>query len=411
MRLILFGHPVFFGSHSMDRFAAMIVDGMRERGHEAQLWTPPPVLVRLSARPGLRKWLGYVDQYLLFPALAWWRLRREGAGALVVLTDHSLGMWMWLLHRRPHVIHCHDFIAQRTAAGEFPGRQLSASGRIYQSLILRGIALGRNFVAVSEKTAHDLLRLHPRPAPQVQVVHNGLNYPFRPLAADVAMRRLRAASVDDIDAGMLVHIGGNQWYKNREGVLALYLAYCEACGEEGRGAGPGKTARPRPLWMIGPQPTPAMREVAERAERLGGTVRFLHGMSTSAVHAVYALSAVLLFPSLEEGFGWPVIEAMACGIPVLTTARAPMQEIGGGLALLMEPMEPGQAQDWARRNVDVLLELLSWPQARLDQLSADSLAWARHFSAERALEQYEAIYLAALASAAAPSTAEAGTVG
>ena len=115
MRLILFGHPVFFGSHSMDRFAAMIVEGMRERGHEAQLWTPPAVLVGLSTRPGLRKWLGYVDQYMLFPAWAWWRLRREGAGALVVLTDHSLGMWMWLLHRRPHVIHCHDFIAQRTA--------------------------------------------------------------------------------------------------------------------------------------------------------------------------------------------------------------------------------------------------------------------------------------------------------
>lgn len=405
MRLILFGHPVFFGSHSMDRFAAMIVEGMRERGHEAQLWTPPAVLVRLSTRPGLRKWLGYVDQYMLFPALAWWRLRREGAGALVVLTDHSLGMWMWLLHRRPHVIHCHDFIAQRTAAGEFPGRQLSASGRLYQALILRGIALGRNFVAVSEKTADDLLRLHPGPRPQVRVVHNGLNYPFRPLAPDVAMRRLRAASIDEIQPGMLVHIGGNQWYKNREGVLALYQAYCEASNAGGAGA----AAAPRPLWMIGPEPTPAMRELAAGAERLGGKVRFLEGMSTAAVHAAYALAAVLLFPSLEEGFGWPVIEAMACGIPVLTTARAPMQEIGGGLALLMEPMEPDQAQAWARRNVGVLLELLSWPQARLDQLSADSLAWVRHFSAERALDQYEAIYLAALTPASAAATAQAGT--
>ncbi|MDK3026294.1 glycosyltransferase [Cupriavidus taiwanensis] len=408
MRLILFGHPVFFGSHSMDRFAAMIVEGMRERGHEAQLWTPPAVLVRLSTRPGPRKWLGYLDQYVLFPAWAWWRLRREGAGALVVLTDHSLGMWMWLLHRRPHVIHCHDFIAQRTAAGEFPGRQLSASGRLYQALILRGVGLGRNFVAVSDKTAQDLLRLHPGRPPRVRVVHNGLNYPFRPLAPDVAMRRLRAASIDDIRPGMLVHIGGNQWYKNREGVLALYQAYCEALC-----AGAGGAA-PRPLWMIGPEPTPAMRELAAGAEQLGGEVRFLEGMSTAAVHAAYALAAVLLFPSLEEGFGWPVIEAMACGIPVLTTARAPMQEIGGGLALLMEPMEaiePGQAQAWARRNVGVLLELLSWPQARLDQLSADSLAWARHFSAERALDQYEAIYQAALAPASAAETAEAGTAG
>ncbi|WP_244222588.1 glycosyltransferase [Cupriavidus lacunae] len=373
----------------MDRFAAMIVEGMRERGHDTQLWTPPAVLVRLSARPGLRKWLGYIDQYVIFPALTWWRLRRERAGALVVLTDHSLGMWMWLLHRRPHVIHCHDFIAQRTAAGEFPGRNLSVSGRIYQSLIMRGIALGRNFVAVSEKTAQDLLRLHPAPAPHVQVVHNGLNYPFRPLSHDVAIRRLHAASVDEIRPGMLVHIGGNQWYKNREGVLALYQAYCEVVSRE--------SGAPRPLWMIGPEPTPAMREMADSAERLGGRVRFLHGMSTAAVHAVYALAAVLLFPSLEEGFGWPVIEAMACGVPVLTTARAPMQEIGGGLALLMEPMVPGQAQAWARRNVGMLLDLLSWPEAKLGRLSAESLSWARHFSADRALDQYEAIYRVALA--------------
>lgn len=401
MRLILFGHPAYFGSHSMDRFAAMIAEGMRERGHDTQLWTPPAVLVRLSARPGLRKWLGYIDQYLIFPALAWWRLRRESAGALVVLTDQSLGMWMWLLHRRPHVIHCHDFIAQRTAAGEFPGRSLSRSGRIYQSLIMRGIALGRNFVAVSEKTAQDLLRLHPAPAPQVRVVHNGLNYPFRPLSPDVAIRRLHAASVDDIRSGMLVHIGGNQWYKNREGVLALYQAYCEAVSRE--------SGSPRQLWMIGSGPTPAMRELADSAERLGGRVRFLHGMSTAAVHAVYALAAVLVFPSLEEGFGWPVIEAMACGVPVLTTARAPMQEIGGGLALLMEPMVPGQAQAWARRNVGMLLDLLSWPEAKRGQLSADSLAWARHFSADRALDQYEAIYRIALAPE--PAGAAAGARG
>ncbi|AQV96209.1 glycosyl transferase [Cupriavidus necator] len=389
MKLILFGHPSFFGSHSMDRFAAMIAEGMRARGHDAQLWTPAAMLVRLSARRGLRKWLGYIDQYVIFPALAWWRLRRAGHDALLVLTDHSLGMWMWMLHRRPHVIHCHDFIAQRTLAGEFTERRLSFSGRIYQSLIMRGISLGRNFIAVSDKTAQDLLRLYPEPAPLVQVVHNGLNYPFCPLEPRVAVRRLQAAGIEDVSPGMLVHVGGNQWYKNREGVLALYEAYCEACC--------GETGAPRPLWMIGPAPTPAMCEIADSAQRLGGKVRFLHGMSTDAVHAVYALAAALLFPSLEEGFGWPVIEAMACGIPVLTTARAPMEDIGGGLALLVEPMTPGHAHAWARRNVGVLLDLLSWPEARLGKLSADSLSWARHFSADRALDQYEAIYLAALA--------------
>jgi hypothetical protein len=77
MKIILLGHPAFFGSHSMDRFAAMIVDGMRARGHQADLWTPAAVMWRLPARGGLRKWLGYIDQYILFPMLALWRLRKD----------------------------------------------------------------------------------------------------------------------------------------------------------------------------------------------------------------------------------------------------------------------------------------------------------------------------------------------
>jgi len=385
MKLILFGHPAFFGSHSMDRFAAMIADGMRQRGHEVQLWAPAAVLSRLPASGGMRKWLGYVDQYILFPALVWWRLRKVDGQTLMVLTDHALGMWMPLLRRRAHVIHCHDLIAQRMLAGEFPQYQLSASGRVYQGLIRRGLRLGKLFVAVSGKTAQDLLRLHPGAAERVRVVHNGLNYPYRPLAPDEALRRFRDAGVTGVCAGMLLHIGSNQWYKNREGVLALYEAYCR------------RTGNPRPLVMIGPAPTQAMRERADLARQAGGTVSFLEGMSTACVHAGYALAGVLLFPSLAEGFGWPIIEAMACGTPVLTTALAPMQDVGGGLASLVEPMVGMSPQEWAQRNVHVLLELLAWPEPRLQALGERLVQWAGQFSADRALDQYERIYLAALA--------------
>jgi glycosyltransferase involved in cell wall biosynthesis len=98
---------------------------------------------------------------------------------------------------------------------------------------------------------------------------------------------------------MLLHIGGNQWYKKRLGVLALYLAYC-------------RIAQPRVLWMLGPvQPEPAMQQLAAQAAQAGGEVRWLVGLPTEAVHAAYALAAVFLFPSLEEGFAgrssrrWP----------------------------------------------------------------------------------------------------------
>lgn len=387
MKIILLGHPAFFGSHSMDRFAAMIIDGMRARGHQAELWTPAAVMCRLPARGGLRKWLGYIDQYILFPMLALWRLRKVDKDTLLVLADHALGIWMPLLRHRPHVVHCHDFIALRTLAGEFPEHGLSASGHTYQSLIRWGLLQGKAFVAVSNKTMRDLRRLHPCAPEAAWVVYNGMNYPFRRMGTTEALACLQRAGAPADPQGMLVHIGGNQWYKNREGVLALYLAYCRQCRE------------PRALWMIGGDPTAEMREQGERAIALGGSVRFLTGLPTEAVQAAYSLAAVMLFPSLEEGFGWPIIEAMACGAPVLTTNRAPMTEIGGDQVQLLEPLASGDMDAWAQRGADVLAGMLAWPQARRAEVAARSIAWAGNFSAEKAIDQYESIYLTVLAAA------------
>src|SRR5207253_10066375 len=129
----------------------------------------------------------------------------------------------------------------------------------------------------------------------------------------------------------------------------------------------------RALWMIGGEPTAEMRAHGDRATALGGSVRFLTGLPTEAVQAAYSLAAVMLFPSLEEGFGWPIIEAMACGAPVLTTNRAPMTEIGGNQVQLLEPMASGDMEGWAQRGADMLAEMLAWPQARRGEVAAGSI--------------------------------------
>ncbi len=381
MKIILLGHPTFFGSHSMDRFAGMIAEGMRERGHDVELWTPSPLLSRLAVGRRSLKWLGYVDQYMVFMLRLMWRLRSVGPDTLFVLADHALGMWMPLVRRRPHVIHSHDFTALREYVGDFPSMRTSPTGRVYQALIWRGFRLGRTFVAVSRKTAADLVRFCPGEPPDCRVVYNGLNYPFRPLAPGDAIDRLRRAGCDEPAPGMLLHVGGNQWYKNRTGVLALYFAYCRI------------VPAPRPLWMIGAAPTDAMLADAARAAEHGGTVRWLSGLDTEAVHAAYALAQVLVFPSLEEGFGWPIIEAMACGALVLTTNRAPMNEVAGAAAELIEPMDSREIEPWARRNAPVLAAMAGWSAQRRDHAVARALAHAAQFSADRALDQYERIYL------------------
>jgi len=397
MRIVVLGHPQYFGSHSMNRFAAMVAQGMADRGHEVALWTPESMLRRFAIGRASRKWLGYLDQYLLFPLLVRWRLRGGRAGTVVVLADHALAIWLHFLRGYPHVIHSHDFTALRALAGELPQMELSRITRVYQRMIRASLRLGRNFIAVSHKTAQDLARFHGGQGYRCSVVYNGLNYPYAPLDADRAMARLQRAGHAGLVPGALLHIGGNDWYKNRLGVLSLYLAYCRLVDV------------PRPLWLIGVAPTDALRALAAQAEAAGGQVHWLVGLDTECVHAAYALASLLLFPSQAEGFGWPIIEAMACGTPVLTVDRDPMREVAGGAARLIPPMDDADAAGWAARHAPALAAMLEWSAAERAEVVRRSLQHAARFSAEQALDQYERLYQLALRAGTAGAHASART--
>jgi glycosyltransferase involved in cell wall biosynthesis len=66
-------------------------------------------------------------------------------------------------------------------------------------------------------------------------------------------------------------------------------------------------------------------------------------ISSSELMELYCNASALLFPSLEEGFGWPLLEAQACGCLVVTTGRPPMTEIAGDAAIYIDPSEPQKA--------------------------------------------------------------------
>src|SRR5437763_1072894 len=102
----------------MPRFATMLSDGMKQRGHTVELLTPSPRFYRLPVPAYIKKWFGYIDQYILFPRAVKKRLKKMHQECLFIFTDQALGPWIPLVKDRPHVIHCHDFLAQRSALGE-----------------------------------------------------------------------------------------------------------------------------------------------------------------------------------------------------------------------------------------------------------------------------------------------------
>jgi hypothetical protein len=119
--------------------------------------------------------------------------------------------------KRPHVIHCHDFSAQQSALGYIPENKTGVTGKIYQSLIFRGYSTGKHFISVSKKTQEDLHQLLSASPLTSEVVYNGLNQSFKSLDPEQARKEFSNYFKINLSKGFLLHVGGNQWYKNRPG--------------------------------------------------------------------------------------------------------------------------------------------------------------------------------------------------
>ncbi|MEP6502119.1 MAG: glycosyltransferase [Betaproteobacteria bacterium] len=384
MNLVLFTHPAFLGLRSQDHFAQMLHDEFRRRGHHVALRRPEAIVrARLHGGP-LAKWAGYIDQYVLFPPRMRAAMRQDPPDTLYVFCDQALGPWVPNAVRRPHVVHCHDLLALRSALGDIPENPTSLSGRLYQRYIRAGFRQARHFISISKRTRSDLQAFAGTPKGLSEVVYNGLNYPFRPLEASVARALLAAAGLPADEAGCLLHVGGGQWYKNTAGVVHLYAAYVRATLAAGE--------RPLPLWMVSPEPRAALAAALASVPD-GGAVRFFQGLRPDLLEALYSHARALLFPSLAEGFGWPIAEALACGCPVVTTGAAPMTEIGGTAAVYLSRLAHGDdILAWAEQSAPALVAVLRGEPAARARAAAAGRARAAAFGAAAAIERYLSIY-------------------
>jgi len=382
MKLVFFGHSLFLGSQSMPRFINMLAEGMKLRGHEVDVWIPEAKLSNLPAG-GFKKWLSYVDQYILFPQQVKRKIKKNLADdVLYVFTDHALGPYVPLVKDKSHVIHCHDFLAQRSALGEIPENITSWTGEKYQSFIRNGYIQGKNFISVSEKTRKDLERLLDNQPQRSEMVYNGVNPEFEPKDVKASRSILGTKIKRDLASGYILHVGGNQWYKNRVGVISIYNKLRENFKQD------------IPLIMIGKKPSDVMINESN-ASSFADDIYFITDADDSLVRSAYAGASVFLFPSLAEGFGWPIAEAMASGTLVITTNENPMLEVAGDAAFLIYRKPEGAEIEhkWAVDTAEVVnrvltlsdAEQLEWKNRGLDNIS--------RFKLERALDQIEGIYL------------------
>ncbi|MGI4022363.1 MAG: glycosyltransferase [Janthinobacterium lividum] len=381
MHLILFTHPNFLGHKSMPRFAKMLADGMKKRGHQVEIWSPKPNFYNLPLPKSLKKWLAYVDQYIVFPAQMHKLLKAIYADTLFVLTDQALGPWLPLVANCAHVVHCHDFLAQQSALDLIPENPTSWTGKQYQAYIRHGYLKGKNFISVSNKTQRDLHQFIDPSTITSAVVYNGLNQSFT--AEDPVKARTEISNKTGLDLakGYLLHIGGNQFYKNRTGVVEIYDAWRSV----------SKTALP--LLLVGELPDENLSNKISHSP-YKDNIHSFNKIEDNLISATYSGATAFLFPSLAEGFGWPIAEAMACGCPVITTEEAPMTEVAANAGFLIpkQPTELKNSKQWADNAAKLIEKIISLSPVERKKITDAGIENAKRFDADYALDQIERIY-------------------
>ena len=231
-----------------------------------------------------------------------------------------------------------------------------------QSHVPRALRAARAVIAVSEHAAADLRDEFPVSADKVRAILNGVSPRFQPppdpqsLAAFRARHRLG-------DGPIVAYLGTLQPRKNVELLAAAFM----------RAALPGATlvlaGRIRPGYH------PAL--LADRVHVIGP-------LAPAELPIFYGTASVLVSPSLYEGFGLTLLEAMACGCPVIALRRSAVPEVVGDAGLLLETVDEAALADALVRVVD--------DRAFAGMLRARGLARAAMFSWERAAAATEAVY-------------------
>lgn len=225
----------------------------------------------------------------------------------------------------PRVGTCHDLIPLLYPKHHTDIRDGFGAGR--RRLDARRFRGMDHVIAISRTTADDLMRLLDVPAERITVVYNGVDTRlFQPEPTDRDEAVLQGLGVED---PFVLCVGAANWRKNSEGMIAGFARARERV--------PGL----RLYWAgrLGEEDA-ARVDGAARREGVEDFVRRLGYVDDATLSTLYRRALALLFVSRGEGFGYPVIEAMAAGCPVVTSNRSSLGEIASGAAETVDPEAP-----------------------------------------------------------------------
>lgn len=251
-------------------------------------------------------------------------VRRLGADVLHI-PSHNLVISRWVC---PTVLTVHDITEFRLSRHYDPLRTA------YRRMVVpRNIRLADRIVTVSEWTRAEIVRTFGTAATRIAVAPNGVDTTFRPVPRAEAEAVVRETL--GVTPPYVLYVG--QIHMPNKNLVRLVQAFAAARQQWGDGA---------KLILAGRESTGGDTvRAAIREAGIGDSVSCLGYVPDPVLPALYSAARVFCYPSLQEGFGLPVLEAMSCGTPVVTSRGSALQEVANDAALLVEPQHVSELRN------------------------------------------------------------------
>jgi glycosyltransferase involved in cell wall biosynthesis len=224
-------------------------------------------------------------------------------------------------------------------------------------LVPLGVRRSHRVITDSEATKRDVVAFLKVPEERIDVVHLGHG---SARAHDPLGERELRERFDLGDRRVLLSLSAKRKHKNLAPLLDGFAAL-----------------QSRPVLILAGYPTDHERELQAQAQALGiaDDVRWPAWLSPAEVDGLWAITSGFVFPSLYEGFGLPILEAMARGVPVACSNTSATGEIAGHAAILFDPRDPAA--------IVVALERLLAGGPQIERLKLEGVERAAQFSWER----------------------------
>lgn len=220
------------------------------------------------------------------------------------------------------VVTIHDFIYLK-----FPRFSTFLKSVAVRPVIANTIRNAKNIIVVSENTKRDVIENFPHARKKIRVVYEAADPVFCRITDDELKRRINDKY--NLPDGFILYVGSLRKHKNIEGLISAYSIL------KSRGI-------KHKLVVVGrcnPEEMPIMKKI------LAAGALYLGEIPTDELAVVYNLATVFVLPSLYEGFGLPVLEAMSCGVPVVASCVASLPEVIGDAGIMINPRDSAELAD------------------------------------------------------------------